>query len=85
MRCAIRRAVVIGAGAMGAGIAAHLANAGIPTDLLDIIPRELPPRNTPKAGRWSARPSASASSTPDGSAAFRPGRSLFSRRTSPSG
>ncbi|MBT9585683.1 enoyl-CoA hydratase/isomerase family protein [bacterium] len=32
----IRRAAVIGAGSMGAGIAAHLASAGIPTLLLDI-------------------------------------------------
>ena len=31
---------VIGAGTMGAAIAAHLANIGIPTYLLDIIPRE---------------------------------------------
>ncbi|MCY4152550.1 MAG: 3-hydroxyacyl-CoA dehydrogenase NAD-binding domain-containing protein [Aestuariivita sp.] len=34
----LRRAAVIGAGAMGSGIAAHLANAGIEVDLLDIIP-----------------------------------------------
>lgn len=33
---AIRRAAVIGAGTMGAAIAAHLVNAGIPTLLLDI-------------------------------------------------
>ncbi len=32
----IRRAAVIGAGTMGAAIAAHLTNAGIPTVLLDI-------------------------------------------------
>ncbi len=32
----IQRAAVIGSGTMGAGIAAHLANAGIPTLLLDI-------------------------------------------------
>src|SRR4030095_6690777 len=32
-----------GAGTMGAQIAAHLANAGIPTLLLDIPPRELTP------------------------------------------
>ncbi|MGD9677578.1 MAG: 3-hydroxyacyl-CoA dehydrogenase NAD-binding domain-containing protein [Vulcanibacillus sp.] len=37
----IRKAAVIGAGVMGAGIAAHLANVGIPTYLLDIVPREL--------------------------------------------
>src|SRR5215204_2270253 len=39
----ISRAAVLGAGTMGAGIAAHLANAGIPTLLLDIAPRELSP------------------------------------------
>lgn len=32
----IRRAAVLGAGTMGAGIAAHLANAGLPVLLLDI-------------------------------------------------
>ena len=36
----IQRAAVIGAGVMGAGIAAHLANAGIPTLLLDIVPTD---------------------------------------------
>ncbi|HEY7779286.1 MAG TPA: 3-hydroxyacyl-CoA dehydrogenase family protein, partial [Ktedonobacterales bacterium] len=36
----ITRAAVIGAGIMGAGIAAHLANAGIPTTLLDIVPAD---------------------------------------------
>ncbi|HZI17530.1 MAG TPA: 3-hydroxyacyl-CoA dehydrogenase NAD-binding domain-containing protein [Pyrinomonadaceae bacterium] len=35
------KAAVLGAGMMGAQIAAHLANAGIPTLLLDIAPREL--------------------------------------------
>ncbi|HLM02189.1 MAG TPA: 3-hydroxyacyl-CoA dehydrogenase/enoyl-CoA hydratase family protein [Pyrinomonadaceae bacterium] len=39
----IGKAAVLGAGTMGAGIAAHLANAGIPTLLLDIAPRELTP------------------------------------------
>jgi len=34
----IKRAAVIGAGIMGAGIAAHLANVGIPVTLLDIVP-----------------------------------------------
>lgn len=37
----INQAVVIGAGTMGAAIAAHLANTGIRVTLLDIIPREL--------------------------------------------
>ena len=31
----IKKAAVIGAGIMGAGIAAHLANVGIPSDLRD--------------------------------------------------
>src|SRR5436190_11770313 len=34
----IRKAAVLGAGVMGAGIAAHLANVGIPSLLLDIVP-----------------------------------------------
>ncbi len=37
----IKKAAVLGAGTMGAGIAAHLSNAGIPTLLLDIAPTEL--------------------------------------------
>ena len=36
----IRRAAVIGAGVMGAGIAAQIANAGVGVDLLDILPKE---------------------------------------------
>lgn len=35
-RTFIKRAAVIGAGSMGAGIAAHLANSGVEVDLLDI-------------------------------------------------
>ncbi|MCT2535936.1 3-hydroxyacyl-CoA dehydrogenase/enoyl-CoA hydratase family protein [Aquibacillus koreensis] len=37
----IRRAAVIGSGIMGSGIAAHLANIGIPTLMLDIVPQAL--------------------------------------------
>jgi 3-hydroxyacyl-CoA dehydrogenase len=43
MKFEIHRAVVIGAGTMGAAIAAHLANAGLPVTLLDIIPNKLTP------------------------------------------
>jgi 3-hydroxyacyl-CoA dehydrogenase len=43
MRYQIRKAAVLGAGVMGAGIAAHLANVGIPCLLLDIV--------APDAGR----------------------------------
>jgi len=35
----IKKVAVIGAGVMGAGIAAHVANAGIPVLLLDIVPK----------------------------------------------
>ena len=41
MKRKIRKAAVLGAGVMGSAIAAHLANVGIPTYLLDIVPREL--------------------------------------------
>lgn len=37
----IRKVAVLGAGTMGARIAAHLANASIPARLLDIVPKEL--------------------------------------------
>src|SRR5262249_11248511 len=39
----IQKAAVIGAGNMGAQIAAHLANVGIPSLLMDIVPAELLP------------------------------------------
>jgi 3-hydroxyacyl-CoA dehydrogenase len=41
MNHSIRNATVIGAGTMGAGIAVHLANAGVIVSLLDIVPEEL--------------------------------------------
>jgi 3-hydroxyacyl-CoA dehydrogenase len=41
MKKQIHSAVVIGAGTMGASIAAHLANAQVDVVLLDILPREL--------------------------------------------
>ncbi|QRG67004.1 3-hydroxyacyl-CoA dehydrogenase/enoyl-CoA hydratase family protein [Brevibacillus choshinensis] len=44
----IRKAAVLGSGVMGAGIAGHLANVGIPTYLLDIVPRELNAEETKK-------------------------------------
>ncbi|HEV8384474.1 MAG TPA: 3-hydroxyacyl-CoA dehydrogenase NAD-binding domain-containing protein, partial [Candidatus Acidoferrales bacterium] len=37
----IQKVAVLGAGTMGARIAAHLANAGVPCYLLDIVPNEL--------------------------------------------
>ncbi len=44
----IEKAAVLGAGTMGAQIAAHLANAGVPTLLLDIVPGELTPEEQKK-------------------------------------
>jgi 3-hydroxyacyl-CoA dehydrogenase len=41
----VRRAAVLGAGTMGSRIAAHLANAGVPTLLLDIVPEGAGSRN----------------------------------------
>jgi 3-hydroxyacyl-CoA dehydrogenase len=41
----IRKAAVIGAGVMGAGIAAQLANAGVPVLLLDVVPDGASDRN----------------------------------------
>ena len=38
----ISRVAVVGAGLMGGGIAAHLANAGAEVLLLDIVPPDLP-------------------------------------------
>ncbi len=37
----IKKAAVLGSGVMGSGIAAHLANVGIPTLLLDVVPTSL--------------------------------------------
>jgi 3-hydroxyacyl-CoA dehydrogenase len=39
----IARVAVLGSGVMGAGIAAHVANAGVPVVLLDIVPGSVPP------------------------------------------
>jgi 3-hydroxyacyl-CoA dehydrogenase len=45
MKVQIHSAVVIGAGTMGAAIAAHLANTGVPVTLLDIAPKDAPAGN----------------------------------------
>jgi 3-hydroxyacyl-CoA dehydrogenase len=46
----IEKVAVIGAGVMGAGIAAHVANAGIPVLLLDIVPDGATDRNAIASG-----------------------------------
>src|SRR5215475_13370413 len=43
MKLPIEKAVILGAGTMGARIAAHFANTGLPCMLLDIVPPELKP------------------------------------------
>lgn len=42
----IKKAAVIGAGTMGSGIASHLANAGVPVVMLDIVPEGAENRNS---------------------------------------
>jgi 3-hydroxyacyl-CoA dehydrogenase len=42
---AIRKVAVIGSGVMGSGIAAQIANAGVPVVLLDIVPKEAKDRS----------------------------------------
>jgi len=44
----IKKAAVLGAGVMGATIAAHLANVGIPSLMLDIVPNQLSPEEEKK-------------------------------------
>lgn len=45
MRYNVHKAVVIGSGTMGAAIAAHLANVGVPVTLLDIAPKDSSDKN----------------------------------------
>lgn len=42
MKYHVHKALVIGAGTMGASLAAQFANAGIPVTLLDIVPKDAP-------------------------------------------
>jgi len=56
----IKKAAVLGAGVMGATIAAHLANAGIETLLLDIVPFELTMKTRRRGTRKKALSGATA-------------------------
>ncbi|HCX13794.1 MAG TPA: 3-hydroxyacyl-CoA dehydrogenase [Rhodospirillaceae bacterium] len=49
----IKQAAVIGAGVMGASIAAHISNAGVPVVLLDIVPKGGKNRNAIAEGAVS--------------------------------
>ena len=73
----IDKAAVLGAGTMGAQIAAHLANAGVPTLLLDIVPRELTPEEQPKGLTWPRKKCAIASLAPDSKPPKRPSPRLL--------
>ena len=46
----IHKVAILGAGTMGARIAAHFANAGVPSYLLDIVPEGVAP-GAPPASR----------------------------------
>ncbi len=48
MKQTIERVAVLGSGVMGSRIAAHFANAGIASYLLDIVPKELKPEEKEK-------------------------------------
>ena len=52
----INKVAVLGAGTMGARIAAHFANAGVPSYLLDIVPpdADAPARNKIAAAELDA-------------------------------
>ncbi|MDP9439739.1 MAG: 3-hydroxyacyl-CoA dehydrogenase family protein, partial [Actinomycetota bacterium] len=62
MSHSIRRVAVLGAGTMGAAIAAHCANAGLQVDLLDIAPKDGEDKNAVVRGGYDrmvkARPPA---------------------------
>ena len=55
MEHAIKRVAVLGAGTMGAAIAAHVANAGLPVLLLDMAPKELDAKEEKKGLRLESR------------------------------
>ncbi|AKN52414.1 Enoyl-CoA hydratase [Heyndrickxia coagulans] len=63
MRYTIQKAAVIGSGVMGSGIAAHLANIGIPVLLLDIVPNALTEAEKAKGTHWRTKPSETASAS----------------------
>lgn len=55
MSSRIRKVAVLGAGVMGAGIAGHLANAGIHALLLDIVPPTPGPKDDPTSKSFRNR------------------------------
>ncbi len=49
-----KRVAVLGSGVMGAAIAAHLANCGVPSIMLDIVPPNLPEKDQKKRAKRNA-------------------------------
>ncbi len=68
----ISKVVVLGAGTMGARIAAHLANAGIPCSLLDIVPADAPAESPKDARNRIAAAGLEAAATSKPAAFFEP-------------
>lgn len=60
MTTRIRKVAVLGAGVMGSAIAGHLANAGIPSLLLDIVPPKPDPKDDVKSKAFRNKFAASA-------------------------
>jgi len=57
MKRHVRKVGVLGSGVMGSALAAHFANAGVPSLVLDIVPKDLTDGEraaglTFEAGRW---------------------------------
>ena len=69
----IRRAAVIGAGSMGAGIAAQFANAGMPVDLLDLPGAGPENRNAPAEAGVARQLRIGGFTVPEAAALVRPG------------
>lgn len=69
----IRRVAVIGAGSMGGGIAAQIANSGIPVDLLDIAGDAGPARNAPAQAGIERQLKTRGFMIPDAAALVQPG------------
>jgi len=69
----VKRVAVIGAGSMGAGIAAQFANAGVPVDLLDLPGKDGESRNAPAEGGIARQLKVHGFMVPDAAALVTPG------------
>src|ERR1700676_1267423 len=60
----IHKVAILGAGTMGARIAAHFANAGVPSFLMDILQTDPPPTGPARSKIAPARPDCAIKSKP---------------------